>query len=153
MRKSLTAIIFLALGCGPITTAGIHNEYAQKYGVSNPTSSINYVIRAEYLANTGNCPLAIDDLDKARELSPSPEVLAKINYLHARCNYDLADWAFIFRESDDIERRFIINYNCQSGEENLHAIPAEYLTPEILQLHDQLSGMCELSHYGRLNQP
>ncbi|MFH0701274.1 MAG: hypothetical protein V2A62_02445 [Candidatus Woesearchaeota archaeon] len=152
MRKSLTAIVLFALGCGPVTTAGIHEEYARKYGAPHSTSSIDYVIRAEYLIEKGNCSLAFDDLDKARELSPDERLLARINYLHAQCNCDLADWALMLsREKSDMERRFIIDANCRSGEEKLHAIPPKYLTPDILQLHKELSGTCGLGHYGQFN--
>lgn len=153
MKKNLTAIIFLALGCGPVTTAGIHNEYAKNQGISNPASSIDYVTRAEYLSDKGNYSLAIDDLDKARELSPDEKLLARINYLHAQCNYELAHWALIFREKSSMERKMILETNCSSGEENLHAIPSEYFTPEMLQLQDKLSGTCELGRYGRFNEP
>lgn len=151
MRNYLTAVALFILGCGPVTTAGIHEEYARKHGV--PTSTIDFIARAEYLIGKGNCPLAFEDLDKARKLSPNEELLARIDYLQAQCHYDLADRALMLdREKTDSERRFTIDANCRLGEERLHAIPKKYLTPEILQLHEDLSGTCGLGHAGESGQ-
>ncbi|MEK6938433.1 MAG: hypothetical protein AABX04_05290 [Nanoarchaeota archaeon] len=150
MRNYLTAVALFILGCGPVTTAGIHEEYARKHGV--PTSTIDFIARAEYLIGKGNCPLAFEDLDQARKMEPEEKWLARIDYLHAQCNYDLADRALMLdKEKSAAERRFIIDANCLSGEKRLHAIPPEYLTPDIMELHEELSGTCGLSHYGQIN--